>query len=143
MRARTRRLWTFAAAAALLLTAAGLVVVAVGSTADMFYTPERLAETGLPEAGRQVKIGGFVEPGSLAYGENAEIRFTVIDNSDFAVEVSYTGITPDLFQEGSGVVATGSFDEQGRFLATNLLAKHDENYVPREIEHIILEPASS
>lgn len=142
MRARTRRLWTFAVAAALLCAAAGLVVFAMRETADLFYTPERLAEGGLPDVGRRVKIGGFVELGSLSYGDNAEIRFTVIDNSDFDVEVSYTGITPDLFREGQGVVATGSFAADGRFLATVLLAKHDENYVPREIEHIILEPAT-
>lgn len=141
MRARTRRIWTFTIAAALFLSAAGLVVYAMGEHADMFYTPERLAETGLPEPGQRVKVGGFVEPGSLAYAANAEIRFAVIDDSPNAITVTYTGVTPDLFREGSGVVATGSFNADGVFTATELLAKHDENYVPREIQHIEM-PAS-
>jgi cytochrome c-type biogenesis protein CcmE len=136
MRARTQRLITFAVAAVLVLAAAGLVVFAVRTSANMFYTPERLTEAGLPEPGRVVKIGGMVEPGSLAYGDNAEIRFAVIDGSPMTIHVSYTGIAPDLFQEGQGVVATGSFDADGAFTATELLAKHDENYVPRELKHL-------
>jgi len=136
MRARTKRLWTFSIAAALVVAAAGLVLFAMRETADLFYTPERLSQTGLPEAGRRVKIGGFVEPGSLDYAANAEIRFTVVDESPNTVQVSYTGIAPDLFREGSGVVATGSFGQDGRFVATQLLAKHDENYVPRELQNI-------
>ena len=136
MRARTRRLWTFSIAAALVLAAAALVLYAMRETADMFYTPERLSEIGLPEPGQRVKVGGFVEPGSLSYGENARIFFTVIDESPTEIEVTYTGVTPDLFREGSGVVATGSFDEAGLFEATEILAKHDENYVPRELKHL-------
>lgn len=120
----------------LVCAAAVLVVVAMRNTANLFYTPERLAEFGLPEVGQQVKIGGFVEPGSMAFAANAQILFTVIDNSQNTVPVSYTGITPDLFREGSGVVATGSFDDSGQFVATELLAKHDENYVPRELQHM-------
>ena len=136
MRARTRRLWTFSVAAVILIAAAGLVVFAMRETADLFYTPERLAEDGLPEAGRRVKVGGFVEPGSLEYGADALIRFTVVDDSPNTLSVSYRGVAPDLFREGSGVVATGSFDMEGHFEATQLLAKHDENYVPRELKHI-------
>lgn len=136
MRARTQRLWTFSVAAVLVLAAAGLVLFAMRETADLFYTPERLAETGLPESGKRVKIGGFVEPGSLSYAANAEIRFIVVDESPNTITVSYTGIAPDLFREGSGVVATGSFDGEGQFVATQLLAKHDENYVPRELKDI-------
>lgn len=136
MRARTQRLITVAIAALLVLAAAGLVTYAVRESANLFYTPERLVELGLPEPGKQVKIGGLVEPGSLVYGDNAEIRFHVIDGSPMTVEVSYTGIAPDLFREGQGVVATGSFDASGQFTATQLLAKHDENYVPRELQHL-------
>ncbi|MEM9740390.1 MAG: cytochrome c maturation protein CcmE, partial [Pseudomonadota bacterium] len=94
MRARTQRLWTFLIAAVLVLAAAGLVIFAMRETADLFYTPERLAETCFPEAGQRVKIGGFVEPGSLSYAANAQILFTVIDGSPTAVTVSYTGIAP-------------------------------------------------
>ncbi len=136
MRARARRLWTFAIAATILAGAAGLVVFAMRETADLFYTPERLEADGLPEPGRRIKIGGFVAPGSLEYARDARIRFVVIDDSPNQLEVSYQGVTPDLFREGSGVVATGSFDESGHFEATQLLAKHDENYIPRELKHL-------
>ena len=136
MRARTQRLITFAIAALLVLAATALAVYAMRENANLFYTPERLAEAGLPEPGETVKIGGLVEPGSLAYGDNAEIRFAVIDGSPATIQVSYTGIAPDLFQEGQGVVATGSFNAEGEFTATQLLAKHDENYVPRELKHL-------
>ena len=133
MRARTRRLYVFSIAAVLIVSAAVLVGVAVRNTADLFYEPARLAETGLPDVGRRVKVGGFVEIGSLEYLADAEIQFKVIDGSTHHIDVSYTGIRPDLFREGSGVVATGSFDETGQFVATEILAKHDENYVPREL----------
>lgn len=136
MRARTRRLWTFSIAAALVLAAAGLVLYAMRETADLFYTPERLMVAGLPEAGRRVKVGGFVQPGSLSYGENARIHFTVVDDSPNTIKVTYTGVTPDLFREGSGVVAIGSFGADGLFQATEILAKHDENYVPRELKDL-------
>jgi len=136
MRARTRRLYVFSIAAVLITGAAVLVGVAVRNTADLFYEPARLAETGLPEAGRRVKVGGFVELGSLEFLADAEIRFIVVDGSPHHIDVSYTGIRPDLFREGSGVVATGAFDESGMFVASELLAKHDENYVPRELRHM-------
>lgn len=135
MRARTRRLWTFGFFATLIVAAAALVFVALRGNANLFYTPEILAEKGMPEEGREVKIGGWVEPGSLTYpGDGSEIRFTVIDNSPHKIAVSYTGIAPDLFREGQGVVAIGRFGEDELFTARQLLAKHDENYQPRELK---------
>ena len=135
MRARTRRLWTFAVAAALFLAAATLAFVALRQNANLFYTPEVLAENGIPEIGKDVKVGGWVAPGSLTYpGDGSEIVFTVIDNSPATITVSFTGIAPDLFREGQGVVAIGSFDADGKFTARQLLAKHDENYQPRELK---------
>ena len=144
MRARTRRLWTFAVAAALLLAAATLAFVALRQNANLFYTPEVLAENGIPEIGKDVKVGGWVEPGSLAYSEDgATMIFTVIDNSPHTIRVSYTGIAPDLFREGQGVVAIGSFDADGKFTARQLLAKHDENYQPRELKPLGTGPDAS
>lgn len=135
MRARTRRLYTFGIAALLLLAAAGLAFLALRENANLFYTPEILAEKGQPEAGREVKVGGWVEPGSLAYSDGgATMQFTVIDNSPHTITVRFTGVAPDLFREGQGVVATGSFGEGGVFTARQLLAKHDENYQPRELK---------
>ncbi len=135
MRARTRRIWTFGVAAVLLIAAAGLAFVALRENANLFYTPEVLAENGMPEIGKQVKVGGYVEPNTLAYADGgATMTFSVIDNSPHTIDVAFTGIAPDLFREGQGVVAIGSFGEDGVFVAKQLLAKHDENYQPRELE---------
>ncbi|ABI75366.1 cytochrome c-type biogenesis protein CcmE [Hyphomonas neptunium ATCC 15444] len=135
MRARTRRLYTFGIAAALIVAAAALAFFALRENANLFYTPEVLAEKGLPREGREVKVGGWVEPGSLTYADGgATMRFTVIDNSPSTITVSFNGVAPDLFREGQGVVATGTFTPEGEFTARQLLAKHDENYQPRELK---------
>lgn len=135
MRARTRRIYTFGIAALLVLAAAALAFFALRENANLFYTPEILAEKGLPKEGREVKVGGWVEPGSLTYADGgATMRFTVIDNSPSTITVSFTGVAPDLFREGQGVVATGTFTPDGEFTARQLLAKHDENYKPRELK---------
>jgi len=134
MRARTKRLWGVGVAAALLIGAVALATVALRQHADLFYTPGLIAEKGLPEAGKRVRVGGWVQEGSLAYGEGADMTFLIEDGSARTVSVSYTGIVPDLFREGEGVVATGRFDEQGAFAAESILAKHDENYEPRELK---------
>lgn len=135
MRARTRRLFTFGIAALLVAAAALLAYFALRENANLFYTPEILAEKGLPEAGREVKVGGWVEPGSLTHtDEGTTLVFTVIDNSPHTIRVSFTGVAPDLFREGQGVVATGRFNPDGSFTARQLLAKHDENYQPRELK---------
>ena len=81
-----------------------------------------------------MKVGGWVAPGSLTYpGDGSEMVFTIIDNSPDTITVSFTGIAPDLFREGQGVVAVGSFGADGGFTARQVLAKHDENYQPREL----------
>ena len=134
MRARTRRLYSFGIAAVLLLAAAGLAFMALRQNANLFYTPRTLAENGLPGNDREVKVGGWVEPGSLTYSNGgATMVFTVIDNSPGTIRVTFTGIAPDLFREGQGVVATGRFGPDGTFAARQILAKHDENYQPREL----------
>ncbi|MEX1252527.1 MAG: cytochrome c maturation protein CcmE [Hyphomonas sp.] len=135
MRARTRRLYTFAIAALLVLGAAVLAFFALRENVNLFYTPQVLAEKGMPEAGKEVKVGGWVEPGTLTYADGgATMQFIVIDNSPNTITVRFTGVAPDLFREGQGVVATGSFTEGGTFTAKLLLAKHDENYQPRELK---------
>ncbi len=118
-----------------MLAAAVLAYFALRENANLFYTPEVLAEKGLPRAGKEVKVGGWVEPGTLTYTDGgATMQFTVIDNSPNTITVRFTGVAPDLFREGQGVVATGSFDAAGQFTASQLLAKHDENYQPRELK---------
>ncbi len=134
MRARTQRLYVFAAAAVLLLAAAGLAYYALRQSANLFYTPAMLAEAGAPAATREVKVGGWVEPGSLSYADDGRtLVFRVIDNSPHTINVRFTGIAPDLFREGQGVVAIGRFQSAAGFEARLLLAKHDENYQPREL----------
>jgi cytochrome c-type biogenesis protein CcmE len=135
MRARTRRLYTFGIAAMLVLGAAVLAFFALRENANLFYTPEVLADKGLPREGKEVKVGGWVEPGTLTYSDGgATMQFTVIDNSPNTITVRFNGVAPDLFREGQGVVATGSFAPDGTFTAKQLLAKHDENYQPRELK---------
>lgn len=137
MRARTKRLYAVAAAAVLIIAAVALASVALRRHADLFYTPELLVERGMPELGQRIRIGGFVQVGSRRNGEGAEMLFAIEDGSGETVEVSYTGLVPDLFREGEGVVATGRFETgPDLFVAEEILAKHDENYQPRELEDL-------
>jgi cytochrome c-type biogenesis protein CcmE len=88
-----------------------------------------------PEVGQAVRLGGMVQAGSIkTEADGVTVNFMVTGNTDDAIPVRYSGILPDLFVENSGVVAEGSLDANGVFIATNLLAKHDENYVPKELE---------
>ncbi|MEO1303363.1 MAG: cytochrome c maturation protein CcmE [Pseudomonadota bacterium] len=142
MRARTKRLYAVGAAAILVVAAGFLASTALRQHADLFYTPQLLVERGMPEPGQRIRVGGFVEYGSRENGDGAEILFTIGDGSGETVRVSYTGLVPDLFREGQGVVATGRFEQGSRvFVAKEILAKHDEDYQPRELEG--LEPPST
>jgi len=97
-----------------------------------FQSPSEVAEQAMP-AGRQFRLGGLVKPGTVVRpGENLETRFTVTDGPA-ELEVRYVGILPDLFREGQGVIARGALNEQGLFEASEVLAKHDENYMPPEV----------
>ena len=125
------------------LALAGLALLAVGGSgalalsalkdqAAFFYAPSDVAKDGLP-LGRAVRLGGMVVAGSIARAaDGVSIRFAVTDGRA-TTPVSFTGITPDLFRERSGVVAEGEFRPDGSFAATNLLAKHDEKYMPPQM----------
>lgn len=117
------------------IVGAGLLATwALRNQANYFYLPdELLADHGA--VGRAVRLGGMVEKGSLHTGsDGVTINFIVTDQKKARVPVRFRGIVPDLFVEGSGVVAEGKLEPDGTFVATNLLAKHDENYVPREMK---------
>ncbi len=118
------------------LIGAGLLAAwALRNQADYFYLPSEI-EAQAPEPGRGMRLGGMVEIGSIRTMEDGvTIRF-VVGDGEASVPVSFTGIAPSLFVEGSGVVAEGTMGADGIFVASNLLAKHDENYVPRELEHM-------
>lgn len=117
------------------IVVAGLFAAyALRNQANYFYLPEQM-QADPPSVGQAVRLGGMVQPGSIdMQSDGVTVAFVVTGNEASAVPVLYSGILPDLFVEGSGVVAEGSLQQDGTFLATNLLAKHDENYVPRELE---------
>ena len=121
--------------ALVVLIAAGLLAAwGLRSQADYFYLPEDIAENP-PEPGRAIRLGGVVQRGSLrTMPDGVTIAFAVAGREGDTIPVTYRGIVPDLFVEGSGVIANGRFAMGGTFEAETLLAKHDENYTPRELE---------
>jgi len=118
------------------IIAAGVLSAwALRNQASYFYLPADMAAAP-PEVGRAVRLGGMVETGSIKTdADGVTINFVVGDGTA-RIPVTFAGIAPDLFTEGSGVVAEGSMRADGTFMADNLLAKHDENYVPRELQEM-------
>ena len=134
MKAKHQRLVLVILALVALVGAALIAAYALRNQASYFYLPEQMAANP-PETGQAVRLGGMVAPGSLqTLADGVTVKFTVTGRGDSAIPVRYAGILPDLFVEGSGVVAEGRLAADGTFVADNLLAKHDENYVPRELE---------
>ncbi|WP_296678796.1 cytochrome c maturation protein CcmE [Novosphingobium sp.] len=116
------------------MTGAGLLAAwALRNQASYFYLPTQIANDP-PEVGRAVRLGGMVEAGSLKKGADGVTLSFIVGDDKSRVPVQFKGIAPDLFKEGSGVVAEGRILPDGTFLADNLLAKHDEKYVPREMK---------
>lgn len=116
----------------LLGAAVALVLVALDDGVTFFYTPSKVAEKKLP-AGQQFRLGGLVEPGSRSSkADGVTILFRVTDCIK-TVPVRFKGVLPDLFREGQGVVAIGALDKGGVFVASQILAKHDENYMPKAL----------
>jgi cytochrome c-type biogenesis protein CcmE len=131
VKARHRRFAWIAAAVAVLGVAVALVLNAFQSNLVFFFSPSQVAANEAPQ-GRPFRIGGMVEAGSLQRVPNTlEVKFVVTDMAQ-RVPVVYSGLLPDLFKEGKGVVAQGALGADGMFHASEILAKHDENYMPPE-----------
>ena len=129
MKARHRRFAWIAAGVALLGVAVALVLNAFQSNLVFFFTPSQVVAKEAPQ-GRPFRIGGMVEAGTLVRIPNSlDVKFVVTDTVQ-RLPVVYNGLLPDLFREGKGVVAQGSVGPDGVFHATEVLAKHDENYMP-------------
>ena len=127
---KKRRVQVIAIAAVALLAATALIGNAMQEGINFFRSPSQvIAEP--PQPTEVFRIGGLVEEGSLVRGEGEVIRFAVTDGGA-VVAVDYTGVLPDLFGENQGVIGTGTY-ENGVFKATEILAKHDENYMPKEV----------
>ena len=131
MKPRHKRVALIVAGLAILGIAATLVLSAFRSNLVFFFTPTQVVEHEAPQ-GRNFRIGGLVEKGSVQrQPDGVTVRFVVTDTAK-SVPVAFTGILPDLFKEGKGVVAQGKLGADGVFLASEVLAKHDENYMPPE-----------
>jgi cytochrome c-type biogenesis protein CcmE len=131
MKAKHQRLTLVLLAALAVLGAGGLALSALQDEAAFFYAPSDVAK-GVP-VGRAVRLGGMVEAGSLRRARDGITQHFRVTDGAARVPVTFAGIAPDLFREGSGVVAEGSFASDGSFVATNLLAKHDERYMPPQV----------
>src|SRR5580658_2166223 len=139
-RSRTarRRLMTFAVAAPVLALAAGVALYAARGSISYFYTPSQAADQGV-RAGQPIRLGGMVRPGSVIKKPDGEVDFVIADKHG-ASPVRFKGELPDLFREGQGVIATGTYDASGVFVANSpdgILAKHDEKYMPAELKQAL------
>ena len=131
MKARHKRFGFLLVGLAGLGLAAWLLLNALDSNLSYFFSPTEVAENKAPKD-HVYRLGGLVESGSLQRGQELTVRFVVMDNAN-KVNVEYTGILPDLFKEGQGVIAQGRMGPDGVFVAEEVLAKHDENYMPPEV----------
>ena len=134
MKPRSKRLLVILGGLASVGVASALVLNALNSNVAFFFTPTQVNAGEAPKA-RAFRVGGLVKQGSLQR-DQMTVRFVITDTAR-DMRVSYTGILPDLFKEGKGAVAQGRLNAQGEFVATEVLAKHDENYMPPEAQHAV------
>jgi cytochrome c-type biogenesis protein CcmE len=140
---RKKRLLITSFLAVALSLAVGLVLFALQQNIDLFYTPTEIVEgkkeTGIkPEIGQRLRIGGMVVQGSVKRNpESLEVSFDLVDNGGGIVTVFFDGILPDLFREGQGIVAQGNLLNSTQINASEVLAKHDEEYMPPEVSEAL------
>jgi cytochrome c-type biogenesis protein CcmE len=131
MTRKQRRMTLIGLAGVVLAVAAGLVLYALSDRIVFFNSPSDI-RTSTPSPGERIRLGGLVVEGSVVKGDDGSVRFSVTDGAA-SVPVAYRGLLPDLFREGQGVVTEGVLIEDGTFSADTVLAKHDENYMPKEV----------
>ena len=132
MKRKHQRLTLLLLAVGAVLSAVLLAMWGLRGSASFFYAPEDIARQGRPPLDKAVRVGGMVRRIDRL-PDGVSVRFVIGDNSANTIQARYTGITPELFQVNSGVIADGHFQADGSFLASNILARHDENYVPPEL----------
>lgn len=115
--------------------ATGLMMFALSENINLFFTPSQIAEGEAP-LNRRIRVGGLVVAGSVNRGEDLQVSFDLTDNAEM-ITVKFDGILPDLFREGQGIIAMGKLQEGNWVLADEVLAKHDENYVPPEVQEAL------
>lgn len=142
MKPRYQRLLFILGGIAIVAAAAGLVLFALKDNVSLYFTPTQVFNKEAPQ-GHSFRIGGLVEEGSVKReGDGLTVHFSITDTSK-NMPVTYKGILPDLFKEGKGVVAQGKLHEDNVFYADEVLAKHDENYMPPEAKHALDEAAKA
>ena len=131
MTRKQKRLTVIGGAMGFLALAAALTFAALGQKTSYFYMPADLAKT-VVAPGQRIRLGGLVEEGTVQRGDGTRVSFAVTDKEK-SVKVVYAGLLPDLFREGQGIITEGAFGADGIFVADSVLAKHDENYMPKEV----------
>jgi cytochrome c-type biogenesis protein CcmE len=131
MTRKQRRLVLIGGSLGVLALALALVLYSLSGSIVFFNSPTDIAEKKIAP-GTAIRLGGLVKTGSIQKSENLAVRFDVTDGNR-TVPVAFTGILPDLFREGQGVIAEGKLDSAGLFMASSVLAKHDEKYMPKEV----------
>lgn len=135
-RHRNRRAFTVLAYAVIVLVGAFLLMKALGDNKQLFKNPSDIVSLDYVQGVNEIKIGGLVVNESVVKPDALNTKFSVVNFEDAdpnipELQVHYKGVLPDLFRDGQGVVLTGKLDANGTFVATNVLAKHDENYMPK------------
>ena len=131
MTRKQKRLTVIGGAMVFLALAAALTFAALGQKTSYFYMPADLAKS-VVAPGQRIRLGGLVEEGTVQRGDGTRVSFAVTDKEK-SVKVVYAGLLPDLFREGQGIITEGAFGADGIFVADSVLAKHDENYMPKEV----------
>jgi len=137
MTRKQKRLTSIGVIGLVIACALGLAAIALNDEIVFFYDPSDIVVGNKVAPGQKFRIGGLVEDGSVSK-QSTQVSFIVTDGAH-SVPVTYDGILPDLFREGQGIIAEGELTKDGEFVAQNVLAKHDEQYIPKELEGILKE----